>query len=159
MPLILINSAAAPFNPTPFHLLTAHEVETQWNVIAKGSFFCTQAAIRRMVQNKSGVIINILSQAMQGEPPKGFSAYVMAKCAVDGLGKSIAAEYSHLGIRVLAYAPSFLDTSLTQAWEDRIRTAILSRLGPPLSLEEVALRVLALAQDTSLPGKGECYSD
>ncbi|WP_287463803.1 SDR family oxidoreductase [Accumulibacter sp.] len=106
-------------------------------------------AEKMLRQRTRGVIINISSVAARGNA--GQSAYAAAKAGVNALALSWAKELGGLGIRSLAIAPGFIDTSSTHAAmsEERLREWVgripLRRLG---TAEQVAQTVLfAVAND------------
>lgn len=79
----------------------------------KGTFFMTQAVARRMIERKSGRIINISSQAgtvtLHGE-----SIYCMSKAAINHLTRCLALEWAPHGITVNSVAPTFVWTDSTK---------------------------------------------
>lgn len=150
--LILINNASAPFSPTPLHLLSWQDFEAQIDVAVKGAYQCSIALLRKMVPLKSGKIVNILSTATSNHPPKGFGAYVTAKYALMGLTRAIVSEYSKSGIRVFSVSPGFMDTSLTQSWNERFRAGQKTQ-----DIHQVAQFVLKKIEDPAIPGLGENY--
>ncbi|MGH9905569.1 MAG: SDR family NAD(P)-dependent oxidoreductase, partial [Pyrinomonadaceae bacterium] len=119
--LTLINNACAPFEPKPVHLLKWDDFQRAFEVAVKGTLLSAQSVMRTMAQHRRGTIVNILTSALADVPPKGFSAYLAAKAGLQALTKSLAAEYSDRGIRVVSVSPSFLDTSLTANWDPRLR--------------------------------------
>lgn len=154
--LVLINNAWAPFAPRPFHLLEWHEFETGWNCGVKGSWQAVRAVLRPMVRTRTGTIVNILTAAVHGMPPKGFSAYATAKHGLRGLTLALAAEYRHLGIRIFSVSPGFMSTALTATWDERMVESI--RQGSPgTDPAKAAQRVQQLVTDMSTPGNGEDY--
>ena len=93
-----------------------------------GAFYGVRAALRHMQPQRSGVIVNISS--ILGQLPAGGPVhYSAAKAAVIALTKSAAAETAHLGIRVNAVCPGYVDTPLLGDLTDMMRMAITSRLG------------------------------
>jgi NAD(P)-dependent dehydrogenase (short-subunit alcohol dehydrogenase family) len=86
--------------------------ESDWDAIIavhlKGLFACTQAALRYMIEQKSGRIINITSSAawmpkMEMNPPQ--AAYSTAKAGVMGFTKMLSAEMAEYNITVNALSP------------------------------------------------------
>jgi 2-deoxy-D-gluconate 3-dehydrogenase len=79
------------------------------NVNAKGSFFCSQAAGRIMMQQKSGKIIN-MGSAMSVVGYIKRSAYCASKGAVAQFTKVLAGEWAPYNITVNTIAPTFINT-------------------------------------------------
>ena len=155
--LTLIHNACAPFAPVPMHQLVWNDFENNFTVAVKGGWLCSQALIRLMLKRGGGTMINILTAAIEGLPPKGFGAYAVAKHALRGLTLSLASEYAPRGIRVFSASPGFMNTPLTEQWDARLRTAIQSAAHTTVP-SEAARRVLELANDATTPGRGENYS-
>jgi NAD(P)-dependent dehydrogenase (short-subunit alcohol dehydrogenase family) len=115
----------------------------------KGTFFCSQAAGRLMIRQKSGRIINLGSQAGFAALP-GESVYCMTKAAISHLTKCLAVEWGKHNITVNAVAPTFISTPGTDAaLADPVfradvleRIAGLHRIGVPM---DVAGAVVFLA--------------
>lgn len=83
-----------------------------------GSFHCSREALRRMVPQKSGVILNLTS-VHEVIPWSGFSGYTAAKAGASMLMKTLAQEAAPHGVRVLAIAPGAIQTPINQAvWSD-----------------------------------------
>lgn len=79
----------------------------------------------------------------------GNCAYGTSKAAVIAFTKTLAAEYTSLGIRVNAVAPGLLDTDMAgqmerKAYDNMVERSLMKRLGKP---EEVAETVAFLASD------------
>ncbi|MEQ9232485.1 3-oxoacyl-[acyl-carrier-protein] reductase [Coleofasciculus sp. E2-BRE-01] len=110
-----------------------------------GVFFCTRAASKIMLKQKSGRIINIASVAGQMGNP-GQANYSAAKAGVIGFTKTVAKEVAPRGITVNAVAPGFIETDMTKdiKSEDIIKYIPLGRYGKP---EEIAGMVRFLAAD------------
>jgi 3-oxoacyl-[acyl-carrier protein] reductase len=138
---VLINNAAAKFEPKPLHLLSWQDFEEQFLVAVKGSVLCAQAVLPRMMKSKYGVIMNILTQALEGITPKGFAHYITAKQGLLGYSQALKAEYGPRGIQVMTYAPGFMDTPLTAAWNERLRTQIRASSGTVEEPETVARKI------------------
>jgi NAD(P)-dependent dehydrogenase (short-subunit alcohol dehydrogenase family) len=115
----------------------------------KGTFFACQAAGQIMIQQKSGCIINMSSQAALAALPTE-SVYCMTKAGISHLTKCLAVEWGKYNINVNAVAPTFIHTPGTQPAladpefrQDVIeRIAALHRIGEPI---EVAGAVVFLA--------------
>jgi 3-oxoacyl-[acyl-carrier protein] reductase len=104
-----------------------------------GMYHCAKAAIRPMIRQRHGRIINITSiVGMIGNA--GQVNYAAAKAGAIGFTKSLAREVASRGITVNAVAPGYIDTEMTQglsaqAKADLVRQIPLGRWGTP---QEVA---------------------
>ncbi len=116
-------------------------------VNVRGTYAGAREAARRMTAG--GVIVNLTSTA-GFKASAGISAYVASKHAVVGITKALALEFGPLGIRVLAVAPTIIDTpgvrdqlaSLAQAGVDidaRVAANPLGRMGVPDDVARVVL--------------------
>jgi len=124
--------------------------DDDWDLVLsinlKGSFLCTKAALKYMSKQRGGNIINIAS-IVGAMGNAGQANYVASKAGLIGLTKTIAREYANRGITANAVAPGFIDTAMTQALSENVRTELakqipLGKLGTP---EDVANAVRFLA--------------
>ena len=155
--LAFIHNACAPFTPVPMHQLTWQDFENNHRVAVRGAWQCSQPLIRLMIKRKTGVIIPVLSEAVEGPPPKGFSAYVTAKYALRGFTLALAAEYAVRGLKIFSVSPGFMDTALTRRWDERLRETIRGAGGRITEPAAAARRIVELATDSATPGTGENY--
>lgn len=120
------------------------------DVNLKGVFHGTKAAIRPMLRQKSGRIVNISSViGITGQA--GQANYAAAKAGVIGLSKATAKEVASRGITVNVVAPGYIVTKMTEEFPPAMTEAILARiplgrLGQP---EDVAGVVTFLCSDAS----------
>ncbi|MEZ4500363.1 MAG: 3-oxoacyl-[acyl-carrier-protein] reductase [Thermomicrobiales bacterium] len=113
--------------------------EDDWDSVLttnlKGAFLCSKAAIRPMLRQRSGRIVNITSVVgLVGNA--GQANYAAAKAGLVGLTKSTAKEVGSRGITVNAIAPGFIETRLTDVLSDELKdtllkTVPLGRFGTP----------------------------
>lgn len=121
-----------------------------------GTFFMCRAALRHMVTQRSGVIVNFGS-IWGGIGAAGVTAYCASKGAVHQITKSLALDHATDGIRINAVAPGEVDTPMLSSGRERRPTdADLQRLAD-LSIpmkrlaqpDEIASVVVFLASDAA----------
>jgi 3-oxoacyl-[acyl-carrier protein] reductase len=120
------------------------------NVNLKGVFLCSKEAVKVMVKQKYGRIVNIASVvAFMGNP--GQANYSASKAGIVGLTKTTAREYASRGITVNAVAPGFIATAMTDALAESVRQEMLKSIpsGAFGTVEDVANAVLFLASPAS----------
>jgi len=109
----------------------------------KSVFNYTKCAVKPMISQKFGRIINISSVVgITGNP--GQANYVSAKAGVIGFTKSTAKELASRNITVNAVAPGFIETDMTKKLNDKQREGILSviplkKIGSPGVIAKAAL--------------------
>lgn len=128
--------------------------EEEWddviNINLKGTFNVTKAAIRAMMKQKGGSIINVASViGITGN--QGQCNYAASKAGIIGFTKSIAKEVAKKKVRVNAVAPGFIKTDMTEKLPEKVKEEYLSkiplnRLGEP---EDIANAIAFLASDLS----------
>jgi 3-oxoacyl-[acyl-carrier protein] reductase len=145
---VLVNNAGFPKD----NYLTKMP-EADWDavvdVVLKGAYLCSQAAVPHMMNQKWGRIINISSRAHLGNP--GQANYSAAKAGLLGLTRALCYEDGKFNITVNAVAPGFIDTELVRALptyeaikERWIKNTPVPRLG---RVEDIADAVLFLASE------------
>jgi NAD(P)-dependent dehydrogenase (short-subunit alcohol dehydrogenase family) len=145
---VLVNNAAGNF------VVRAEDLSPNgWRavvgIVLDGTFLCSRAAGRRMIeQGEGGAILSVIaSYAWTGAPGTVHSA--AAKAGVQALTKTLAVEWAEHGIRVNCICPGPTDTegagqALWPTDEDRARVAATVPLGRLASPEEVAVWAAAL---------------
>jgi 3-oxoacyl-[acyl-carrier protein] reductase len=146
---ILINNVG--MNKDGFLMLMG---EGDWETVLKVNltsvYHCCRAAVRKMIPNKQGKIVNISSvSGIIGTA--GQVNYAAAKGGVIAFTKSLAREMGPFNIQVNAVAPGLIDTEVASQMHPEQREAIikstaLGRMGKP---EEAAWAVLFLASPQS----------
>ena len=107
-----------------------------------GPFHCARAALRAMIAQRSGRIVNVVSPAaFFGKP--GAANYAAAKGALVAFTKSLAAEAGRYGITVNALCPGYVDTDIIAHMKDEERDALVARIplgrfGTPGDVAEAA---------------------
>ena len=142
---ILVNNAG-----TTRDMLIMLMPETDWDIVIqtnlKSAFNCSKAAVKTMMRNRVGRVINITSVAgIAGNA--GQTNYSASKAGLIGFTKALAREVASRSITVNAVAPGFVPTALTNDLPSELKEASLKaiplgRWGTP---EEVAHAVAFLA--------------
>ena len=130
--------------------LTMRMSEDDWDAVLstnlKGAFLCAKVAIRPMIRQRSGRIVNLTSVVgLVGNA--GQANYAAAKAGLVGLTKSLAKEVGSRNVTVNAVAPGFIETRLTDVLPQDLKDQLLKntplgRFGTP---EDVAAAVAFLA--------------
>ena len=117
-----------------------------------GAYHCAREALRRMIPQKSGVILDMTS-VHEEIPWSGYSAYAASKAGLSMLTKTLAQEAAPHGVRVLALAPGAIRTPINQSvwsdpkqYADLIEKIPLGRMGTP---EEIARTAVVLLSDAA----------
>jgi len=137
--------------------------DAEWDLMIRthlyGAFHGTRAALRHMQPARRGVIVNIAS-ILGLTPSPGAPHYSAAKAGIIALTKSVAGEVAHLGIRVNAVCPGFVDTPLLGDIDDLVRAGIVMRigLGRMARAGELAELVRFLCGDESSYCTGDVFS-
>lgn len=144
---ILVNNAG-----TTRDMLLAMMSESDWDAVIttnlKSAYNCSKAALKPMMRQKYGRIINITSVAgIAGNA--GQTNYSASKAGLIGFTKALAKEVGPRQITVNAVAPGFIPTDLTSALpKDLLDAAVkLTPLGRLGAIEDVAYAVAFLASD------------
>lgn len=148
-----VNNAGANLGG-PAHTVTPREIDACLRVNQLGATFGTAIAVRRMLPQRRGAIVNVSSlQAVAAFP--AFYAYQAAKAAVAMLTRGVAVDYGPLGIRCNCVLPGPVETPMMLAGVtdeyplERVRAdaAELSPLGRVCQPDEVAEVVAFLLSD------------
>jgi NAD(P)-dependent dehydrogenase (short-subunit alcohol dehydrogenase family) len=152
---VLVNNAGiAKF--IPFLDITEEDWDEVMKINLKGAFNCAQCAVRYMVKQGSGRIINISSRSYLGTPK--MAHYASSKAGILGLTRSMAMEFGPSGITVNAVAPGMIDTELLRSTSsddflrDRLEKIPLRKFGSP---EDIAHAVVFLASSEAKYITGE----
>jgi 3-oxoacyl-[acyl-carrier protein] reductase len=146
---ILVNNAGITRDA-----LTLRMSDEDWdaviNVNLKSVFVCTRAALKFMMKQRYGRIVNISSiTGIIGNP--GQINYAAAKAGIIGMTRTVAKEMASRGVTVNAICPGFIDTDMTQKLPEAVKEEARKRIpagvfGTP---QDVAEAVAFFASDES----------
>lgn len=157
---ILVNNAGIQ-TEKPFIELTEEEVDRIWAVNLKGTFFCSQFVVKKMIEfGIPGRIINI-SSVHQDIPRPLIAHYAASKGGIKMLTKVMALELASYNIQVNAIAPGAIATPMNEKVlkdpESKLKVEAkipMCRFGSP---EEVARVAVFLASEDSSYVTGSTY--
>ncbi|MCC0672404.1 SDR family oxidoreductase [Clostridioides sp. ES-S-0145-01] len=146
---VLINNAGISQDKL-FTDISDEDWDNMMNINLKGSFYCSQIALKYMISEKKGNIINISSiWGISGASCEVH--YSVSKAGIIGMTKALAKEVAPSNIRVNSIAPGVINTDMLSEYnEDEIDVLVeetpLMRLGTP---EDIANCAIFLASDKS----------
>ncbi|PCJ95541.1 MAG: NAD(P)-dependent oxidoreductase [Flavobacteriaceae bacterium] len=109
---ILINNAGNAHGLEPIHEGNTDDWDAMLDINVKGLLYISKAIIPKMVENKSGHIINIGSTAGKEVYPNG-NVYCASKHAVDAINKGMRLDLNPYGIKVGAVNPGMVETEFS----------------------------------------------
>jgi|TARA_B100001741_G_scaffold119766_1_gene98809 3-oxoacyl-[acyl-carrier protein] reductase len=120
------------------------------------TFFLTKSAVKKMLKNKYGRIVNITS--IVGHTGNlGQANYSASKAGIEGMTKSLAIEYAKKNITLNCVSPGFIKTQMTDNISENMKDFLSSRI--PMSKlgtgEDVANSVAFLSSDAASYITGE----
>ncbi len=130
--------------------MTLEEWQKVININLTSTFLMTKSAIKKMLKNKSGKIVNITS--VVGHTGNiGQANYTASKAGIIAMSKTLAIEYSKKNININCVSPGFIRTAMTDKLDQKFKDSIISkipsaRLGEP---DDVANAVLFLCSKQS----------
>jgi 3-oxoacyl-[acyl-carrier protein] reductase len=126
------------------------EWERVININLTSTFLMSKFAIKKMLKNKSGKIVNITS-VVGHTGNLGQANYTASKAGIIAMSKSLAIEYAKKNINVNCISPGFIKTAMTDKIDENFKEIIISkipsaRLGEP---DDIANAVLFLISNQS----------
>ena len=120
------------------------------------TFLISKFAIKKMLKNKNGSIVNITS-VVGHTGNVGQANYTASKAGIIAMSKSLASEYAKKNININCISPGFIKTAMTDKLDDKFKETLLTkipaaRLGEP---DDIANAVLFLCSGQSNYINGE----
>jgi len=120
------------------------------NINLTSTFLISKSAIKKMLKNKSGKIVNITS-VVGHTGNLGQANYTASKAGIVAMSKSLALEYAKKNININCISPGFIKTAMTDKLNNKFKEDIISkipsaRLGDP---DDIANAVLFLSSNQS----------
>jgi 3-oxoacyl-[acyl-carrier protein] reductase len=148
---LVVNNASPRIAAKSFDALEWSDLQGHLDVQVGGAFALCKSAVPAMREQGYGRIVNITSQAAEGSPTPGWTAYAVAKSALGTFSRQLAAELGPAGITVNCVSPGMTDTRLIGDIPEKqrliaARQTPLRRLATP---EDVAGAVAYLASDAA----------
>jgi NAD(P)-dependent dehydrogenase (short-subunit alcohol dehydrogenase family) len=142
---VLVNNAGIGLFG-PLAEFASADLDRLYAINVRGTFLCCQQALRLMIPQASGYIINISSVVgFKGYARQG--GYTMTKHALMGLTKTLALEAQPHGIRVSVISPGGVDTSMIgEARPDLDRSGLLQ----PEDIAKTVLFLLSLSEQAAI---------
>ena len=149
---VLVNNAGVSF-AAQIQDTSAEMLDELYAVNVRGAFLCAREAAKKMIPQKSGLIVNVSS--VWGEVGGSCeSAYSATKGALLALTKALAKELGYSGIRVNSVSPGVIDTAMNARYSAQEMAALkeeipLGRLGQPA---DVAAAIVSLVANEYVTG-------
>ena len=146
---ILVNNAGIT-QPISTMDMTVEDWDRVLNVNLKGTFLCSKAVIKPMMERKYGRIVNLSSvSGKRGGGVYGGSHYSAAKAGILGFAKALAREVVEYGITVNSVCPGLVATDIRKGLSDETERAIWETIPMkrPGTANEIAETIAFLASD------------
>ena len=152
---ILINNAGITSDNLSLRM-KKEEWDKVININLSSTFYFCKFAIKKMLKNKSGKIVNITS-VVGHTGNLGQANYTASKAGIVAMSKSLAIEYAKKNININCISPGFIKTAMTDKIDEKFKETIISkipsaRLGEP---DDIANAVSFLCSDQSSYINGE----
>jgi glucose 1-dehydrogenase len=160
---LLVNNAGIDGARAPAWESDPHAWRKVIDVNLFGAYLCSREALRRMVPQKSGAVLNLTS-VHEEIPWSGYSAYAASKAGLSMLTKTLAQEAAPFGVRVVSLAPGAIRTPINESvwsnlrqYADLLTKIPLGRMGTPEEIGRMA--VLLLSDAASYVTGGTVFVD
>ncbi len=119
-PTHLVHLPALRVINTKFKKFDEERFELDLSVQVRSAVKLCKTFVPLMAKARRGRVLFMLTSYLIGVPPKNTAAYIMAKSALGGLAKSLAADYAPFGVTVNCVAPSMMETRFLADTSDLI---------------------------------------
>ena len=135
--------------------LTIRMTMEEWSKVIDinltSTFLMSKFAIKKMLKNKSGKIINITS-VVGHTGNVGQANYTASKAGIVAMSKSLSIEYAKKNINVNCISPGFISSAMTDKIDDKFKETIISkipanRLGKPADVADAVVFLASSASD------------
>jgi NADP-dependent 3-hydroxy acid dehydrogenase YdfG len=109
---LLVNAAGTNVPKRSLEVLSMSDYHEMMDSNLNGAYYLVQAVLPTMRKQRSGTIVNIVSEAGRQASPKAGPGYVISKFGMVGLTQAINAEERANGIRACAILPGDIDTPI-----------------------------------------------
>lgn len=141
---VLVNAAGTNAPRRSLEVLSSDDYHRMLNTNMNGAYYCIQAFLPAMRNQKSGTIVNIGSDAGIQASAKSGPAYVMSKFGLRGLTQSINAEERGNGVRACSILPGDIDTPLLERRPEPPTAEARKKMLRPEDVAECALLAINL---------------
>ncbi|MDA9233795.1 SDR family oxidoreductase [Candidatus Pelagibacter sp.] len=152
---VLVNNAGITMDNLSLRMKT-DEWQNVIDINLTSTFYLCKYAIKKMLRNKYGRIVNI-SSIVGHTGNLGQSNYAASKAGMVAMSKSLAIEYAKKNITINCVSPGFIQSKMTDKIEDNIKAVLTSRI--PMSKlgtgEDVSNTVAFLSSDAASYITGE----
>ena len=130
--------------------MTLEEWKKVIDINLTSTFLLSKFAIKKMLKNKSGKIINITS-VVGHTGNLGQSNYTASKAGIVAMSKTLAIEYAKKNININCISPGFIQTPMTEKLDEKHKEIIISKIpsGKLGKADDVANAVIFLASNQS----------
>lgn len=147
----VLNSAGAALERKPFLEISEELWNKSYDLNVKGTFNTMQSVLPHMLENGSGVLVNIASLAIKIGGGGNSVHYASSKGAVHVMTTGVGREFARQGIRCLSISPGPVDTPFhdetpPELLEQFLNMVPMGRLAAP---EEIAETVLFACSDAA----------
>jgi NAD(P)-dependent dehydrogenase (short-subunit alcohol dehydrogenase family) len=150
---VLINNAGI-FIPKPFTEYTAEDFNSLVSTILGGFFYITQSAIRQMLLQQSGHIVNI-STSLVDQPFAGApcALQLLTKGGLNAVTRALAMEYAAKGIRINTISPGVVDTPMHENDDHKLLSQLFHPIHRLATISEIVDAVFYLTSATFVTGE------